>query len=423
MSLNLRGPSSVALSATYAPRDYGYLLACFRGNSADQQSLNVYYSGDGKSFLDPGVNPILAPSDGSVVRDPSIIYKDGYFYETHTRTPATGTSFDVYRSADLVTWTKQATVDCSSIGSVNSTWAPELAVDDNGDVYVFVSINATSVYRLKASDAALTTWGAPILLTFTGGPAQIIDAAFVKRGPTWYCFYKNETAGGKTIERATASSLTATTWVVDKTGDWAGWGVGVEGPSIVQLPSGTYRMYVDRYLANTGTAYAESADLTTWSALTTSPALPAMGNSDLLRHGSVIRLRDQAAFAAVAALISSRRVKHTAAIPNAQGSAAGVYFGKNGTAAGVELSDGANTIRLENDGTGLFRILKAGVQSNFQMSISGQGRIRGGFGVYDATTAPTSKPTITGSRGGNAALASLLTTLALSGHFIDGTSA
>lgn len=37
--------------------------------------------------------------------------------------------------------------------------------------------------------------------------------------------------------------------------------------------------------------------------------------------------------------------------------------------------------------------------------------------------APISKPTVTGSRGGNAALASLLTALASYGLIIDGTSA
>lgn len=45
-----------------------------------------------------------------------------------------------------------------------------------------------------------------------------------------------------------------------------------------------------------------------------------------------------------------------------------------------------------------------------------------GLGIFGATP-PSSKPTVTGSRGGNAALASLLTTLAVAGHFTDSTSA
>ena len=45
-----------------------------------------------------------------------------------------------------------------------------------------------------------------------------------------------------------------------------------------------------------------------------------------------------------------------------------------------------------------------------------------GFGVWGAT-APTSKPSVTGSRGGNAALASLITALASYGLITDNTTA
>jgi hypothetical protein len=48
-------------------------------------------------------------------------------------------------------------------------------------------------------------------------------------------------------------------------------------------------------------------------------------------------------------------------------------------------------------------------------------RVRGNIGFYD--TAPIAKPAVTGSRGGNAALASLLTQLAALGLVTDSTSA
>lgn len=47
---------------------------------------------------------------------------------------------------------------------------------------------------------------------------------------------------------------------------------------------------------------------------------------------------------------------------------------------------------------------------------------QGGLGAF-GTAPPTAQPTVTGSRGGNAALASLLTALAATGLIIDGTSA
>ena len=47
--------------------------------------------------------------------------------------------------------------------------------------------------------------------------------------------------------------------------------------------------------------------------------------------------------------------------------------------------------------------------------------LAGNFAVNGAT--PPAKPTVTGSRGGNAALASLLTALASYGLIVDGTTA
>jgi hypothetical protein len=47
---------------------------------------------------------------------------------------------------------------------------------------------------------------------------------------------------------------------------------------------------------------------------------------------------------------------------------------------------------------------------------------QGGLGVFGAAP-PTAQPTVTGSRGGNAALASLITALAATGIIVDGTSA
>lgn len=46
---------------------------------------------------------------------------------------------------------------------------------------------------------------------------------------------------------------------------------------------------------------------------------------------------------------------------------------------------------------------------------------QGGFGFFGATP-PTTQPVVTGSRGGNAALASLLTALAATGIIVDGTT-
>jgi hypothetical protein len=57
----------------------------------------------------------------------------------------------------------------------------------------------------------------------------------------YHVFTKSETSS-KYIEHAVASSLTGPYSFV-QTGNFAGWG-RAEGPSITQLPSGSYRLYV-----------------------------------------------------------------------------------------------------------------------------------------------------------------------------------
>ena len=63
----------------------------------------------------------------------------------------------------------------------------------------------------------------------------------------------------------------------------------------------------------------------------------------------------------------------------------------------------------------------AGAQANGDFTVFGALSAQGNVGFYGAT--PASKPTVTGSRGGNAALASLLTKLASLGLITDGTTA
>lgn len=118
---------------------------------------------------------------------------------------------------------------------------------------------------------------------------------------------------------------------------------------------------------------------------------------------------------------SAFKVLPSVTTPNMQAAAAGVYAGTNGGAPAVELADGTNNIRLDNTG-GVLRVLRAGVASNMELDASGNLKTKGGVGFFN--TAPTtSKPSVTGSRAGNAALASLLTTLAAYGLVTDSSTA
>jgi hypothetical protein len=295
-----------------ANTDYGYLVTAFTGNGGFHERLSVFYSPDGKTVFGGGANQVYAdPNTGNSLRDPSTIKIGDTWYTAYTINNGYSKNFGVIKSTDLINWSPVTTVDVSSIGGLNQAWAPELVKDTNGDIYVFFSsMNASSVgstYYVKATTGNLTAWGAPSPVLWTNAPSSIIDPTFVKSGNTWFCFFKNEDT--KYIERATSTSLTGT-WTVDRTGNWSGWGSGLEGPEIVKTRAGMWRLYLDRYSTNSGYMYTESSDLGTWTALTAISVGPnVLPASQRVRHGSFVRLTDQqsATVAMSAALSKPRR--------------------------------------------------------------------------------------------------------------------
>lgn len=86
--------------------------------------------------------------------------------------------------------------------------------------------------------------------------------------------------------------------------------------------------------------------------------------------------------------------------------------GGGGVIRFVRTTTGTNVFQVGTDGS-LFIYNAVTMQSSL--------KVQGNIGFYNAT--PVARPTITGSRGSNAAVASLLTALALQGLIIDGTTA
>jgi hypothetical protein len=134
----------------------------------------------------------------------------------------------------------------------------------------------TSVYP-KLSP--LPSWSGPTAL---GIGADYIDTYVAKLGTTYHAFIKSETT--RYLEHATAPSLTGP-WTFVGKNDWAGWGSGMEGPAIVQLDDGKFKMYVDPQAGGVPCQYMTSSDLNTWSAKASIPG----DAGAVIRHGTVIR--------------------------------------------------------------------------------------------------------------------------------------
>lgn len=264
-----------------------YIFATFKGDDAAGMKLSIYTSTDSTNFTllsDTGFG-----GNTSYIRDPSIMkHTDGKYYLAYTDPMKASCCnpedhFGIAVSSDLIHWTDLTTVK-AGVPAVSRTWAPEWYVE-GGVVRVIANIDTGNQlpdfepYYFTALDSTLTTWSGPTALGI--GP-DYIDTYVAKLGTTYHAFIKSETT--RYLEHATAPSLTGP-WTFVGKNDWAGWGSGMEGPAIVQLDNGQYRMYVDPQSGGTPCQTMTSSDLNTWSAKASIPGTAGT----VLRHGTVIR--------------------------------------------------------------------------------------------------------------------------------------
>jgi len=239
--------------------------------SNDTMVLLAATSPDGATLTAaPGMAPYTDPY-GRGVRDPSLARSGGRFVAAYTSPPfaaylARSTSWSVAASADLNRWSFLADVPMTSIPGVTHVWAPDLLVDTDGSVYSYVAVSADGAvsfqtYVMKALDSSLTRWSAPTLVAGLG--ANTIDATVRRVGVDYVMFFKDETA--RTISRARASSPLGP-FTLEMSGNWMGIAqTPVEGPALIQLPDGRYRLFYDAYTINQ-LRYVDSVDLNTWTA-------------------------------------------------------------------------------------------------------------------------------------------------------------
>ncbi|MEU3339332.1 AbfB domain-containing protein [Streptomyces sp. NPDC006668] len=251
---------------------------------SDDGTVNVYESDDATDFRLVRSSAYTPPSNR--IRDASVFrHTDGYYYLTYTTHTwqDVSTTIGFARSADRATWTflYDYTVP---IADLSRAWAPEWFVDGDGSVNVIVSCSTTddewifTPYALRATNSALTAWTSPTALSGIG--SSHIDTYIVRIGSTYHAFTKNETA--KYIEYGT-TSLTGP-YTISKTGDWAGWGSYREGPSVIRLDNGAWRIFFDGY-GDGAYYYSDSYD--TFATWTAPKALPSI--SGTARHFTVIK--------------------------------------------------------------------------------------------------------------------------------------
>lgn len=344
--------------------DNGYLVATFTGNGVAGERLSLFYSPDGKTVFGGDRSAAYTPVDGQGVRDPSMIFHDGKWFVTHTSNNGIDKDIQIAVSDTGApgTWSLLTVLYGGSISSMWRMWAPEFVVDGD-DVYIFFSSITDSdpdvgaMYWIKAANTQLTAWSAPVAMVFPTAPAHWIDGAFVKHSNQWYMFYST----GDDIGRAVAPTLTGT-YVNDRSGDWAGWGTGIEGPAIVK-EGDTYRAYFDRFVAGTGYWWSESTDLNTWSApvqLKTAPGVLKPGQT--IRHGSFTKLPTKAAAnLAIAGQAMSPTARHIEIVSD-PGFTAGNAVAATVTGWATDLNETTDGSIISSDAaTGIITLNELGV--------------------------------------------------------------
>ena len=258
-----------------------FTMTAFTNSS--ESNLYVYESADALTYsLLKG--PAYTPPTG-LIRDPSLIkHSDGYYWIVYT-TNWTGNTIGFARSKDRTSWQFVANHTLPTPGLAR-TWAPEWFVDPaNGSVNIVVALDTAnnSVFRphlLTASDSSLRNWSVPKPLSGLDN-ANYIDTFVVRHGGKYHAITKQETT--KYLEHAVADRL-AGPYTFTGTGDWAGWGSWREGPALVRLDNGGWRIYFDGY-AEKKYYYSDSLDgLRTWTPIRTLPGL-----SGFARHFTVLK--------------------------------------------------------------------------------------------------------------------------------------
>jgi hypothetical protein len=268
-SLVLAQPASAATTLIYAT---------FKGDAQADEELWLYQSTNGGTSYSVLADTNFHGPTG-VLRDPSILKSGGTYYIAYTVQSWTtnSTYFNIASSTNLTTWRNIASIN-SGIANTEFTWAPEFYVE-GGTVHLITSVAASTCsacfrpYVYTARNAALTSWSGPAQMWGLG--TNHIDTYVVKSGSTWHAFTKNETT--KYIEHWTTTAGLTTGWV-NKGNLWAS---GYEGPSLVRLDNGGWRIYLDRYSTGAGIFTATSSDLNTWTGLS------SVGCSGC-RHGTAI---------------------------------------------------------------------------------------------------------------------------------------
>ncbi len=247
--------SAIAQGALLPPGTR-FIMSHFRATSgpADER-LYISVSPDAIQWtaLNNG-DPVWQPSGWApfvnVVRDPSIVYSNGYYWVAYTSgNYGKHASFGLVKSTNLLNWDFVAEISTDIPGAIDPlTWGPFFFKDADDSVHLFVSISpingsnynpipALRSYELHPLNADFTVWSAPVAVQL---PSTNTNEFWVwKEGDLYHGIYVDFTQGSP-YRHVTSTNLIS------------GWGnvqsLGFdtyEGGFFLKKLEGGYRLYLE----------------------------------------------------------------------------------------------------------------------------------------------------------------------------------
>jgi autotransporter-associated beta strand protein len=271
--------------------DTVYIFSYFKEpNGTD--GLHLAYSLDGLSYHAVNGDVAITPPNGTLMRDPNVIYgQDSKFHLLYT-TAWTGTSFGYSDSTNLVDWSPKTSINVmGTVSGTEETWAPESFWDATNSRYMVYWSSATSsggpkkIYYSTTIDYA--AFSAPTVLYDPG--FTTIDATLVKDGSNYVLFCKDERNGYKYVYKTPVSTSPTGPYLSSPLQRASPSGVSAEGPTVIKIGN-TWYCYSDPYNNGAYMAMSSTDDMATWTNITANVTFPSN-----TRHGNVFAVPRSAA--------------------------------------------------------------------------------------------------------------------------------
>ena len=187
-------------------------------------------------------------------RDPSIIYYNNKFYVAVTG-HAKNYDFVIYESDDLENWTRHE-INCNLYDEkFQRRWAPDFFIDDNNELYVFISkqyadtegLGDFNIYKTKCTDIENLIFENATKINLTGtSSTNHIDATCIKIDGIYHLIVKDENQKGLTLEHYISRDLQNFSL---QNYDFCDFGHYVEGPFVYKFKN-EYIIGVEKYGEN-----------------------------------------------------------------------------------------------------------------------------------------------------------------------------